>query len=109
MKAGRIVVDGVSVLGPQYIIPFKMYAWLNNKSDKEAGLAINERNISKHRNDVFRLLTLLNPDDKILLEGNVRLAFDGFIKAIKEEPVDDRILGGRTKVEAIELLSQIYG
>ena len=108
MKAGRIVVEGITVLGPQYIIPFKMYAWLNNKLDKEAGLSINDRNITKHKNDVFRLLKLLNPDDRVSVVGKVKMAVEKFLVAIKAEPVDDRVLGGITKDEAINMLQQIY-
>ena len=29
MMSGRRVVDGIGVLGAEYLIPFKMYAWIN--------------------------------------------------------------------------------
>ena len=37
MKTGRRVVDGISILGAENIIPFKMYAWLNNIELKKQG------------------------------------------------------------------------
>ncbi|MBE5890490.1 MAG: hypothetical protein E7282_05910 [Lachnospiraceae bacterium] len=72
MKEGRRVVDDISILGTEYIIPFKMYAWLNNTDLKKRGEKVNSDDIKKHKNDVFRLLPLINPDVKIQTGGNVR-------------------------------------
>ena len=109
MRAGRRVVDGISVLDAPYIIPFKMYAWLNNKTNKANGEYINDRDITKHKKDVFRLLPLLNPDERISVAGNVRMAVSGFLDAMTDEVIDDKLLGGRTKEEAINILRHIYG
>lgn len=108
MKAGRRVVGGISVLDVPYIIPFKMYAWLNNKADKEAGKVVNDDNVSKHKKDVFRLLPLLNPDDRIKVEGSVKTAVDAFFDAMLEEEISDALLYGRKKEEAIGILRAIY-
>lgn len=37
MLKGRRVIDGVSVLGTEYLIPFKMFAWIDLKNKKAAG------------------------------------------------------------------------
>lgn len=109
MKAGRRIVDGVSVLDAPFIIPFKMYAWLNNKANRADGIAINDRDITKHKNDVFRLLPLLNPDDRIRVAGNVRSAVNDFFDAMTDEEVAEELLRGRTKEESLDILRQIYG
>ena len=41
MKSGRRVVGDISILGAEYIIPFKMYAWLNNRDLRSRGEKVN--------------------------------------------------------------------
>ena len=109
MKKGRRVIDGISLLGAEYIIPFKMYAWLNNISLKKQGMKVNTDDIKKHKNDVFRLLPLLNPDEKILTEGNVREIVLSFIENMGKETVADEFLtNGRTKEDSLDIFRKIY-
>ena len=109
MKAGRRIVDHISILDAPYIIPFKMYAWLNNKANKADGIHINDRDITKHKNDVFRMLPLLNPDDRINVVGNVRYAVKEYLDAMAEEDVADILLNGRKKEEVLDILRTVYG
>jgi hypothetical protein len=45
MMSGRKVVDGLGVLGAEYLIPFKMYAWINLMDKKRSGEHVNEKDI----------------------------------------------------------------
>lgn len=109
MKRGRRIIDDVPVLDAEFIIPFKMYAWLNNLELRAKGETVNSDDIKKHKNDVFRLLPLINPDIKIETEGTVREAVNSFFDAIVDEQIDNELLySGRTKEESIELLKMIY-
>lgn len=109
MMRGREVVDGVCVLGAEYLIPFKMYAWLNNRDLKKNGHVVNSDDIKKHKNDVFRLMTLVNTDDRIPVFGNVEKAVSRFCEEIKKEPVDVASQGLTiTKDEAIHELKLMY-
>jgi len=109
MKAGRRVIDDISVLGAEYIIPFKMYAWLNNTELRKQGERVNTDDIKKHKNDVFRLLPLVNPDIKISVSGNVEETIISFLKAMESESIARELLyGGRTKEESLELIRKLY-
>ena len=109
MKTGRMVVDGISVLQAEYIIPFKMFAWLNNTKLREQGESVNTSDIKKHKNDVFRLLSLTNPSIKINVEGNVEKTIISFLKAMETERVAEEFLpNGRTKEEALDIIRQLY-
>ena len=59
MMSGRRVVDGIGVLGAEHLIPFKMYAWINLLERKRAGEHVNEKDLKKHKYDVFRLLQIV--------------------------------------------------
>ena len=72
LKDGAYVVDGLSVLSLEYIIPFKMKAWLDLSERKENGEQIDSRNISKHRNDVLRLAANLDPGKRVNLPEEIK-------------------------------------
>lgn len=109
MLEGRKIVAGVSVLAESYIIPFKMYAWLDLKRRKEAGEHVNERDYKKHKNDVFRLLQIVNTDEKVSVGGLVRESVEKFLEEIAKEQIRVEQLGIMiTKEEAMELLKNIY-
>ena len=109
MKKGRRVVDGVSILGADYIIPFKMYAWLNNLDLRKKGEEVNTKDITKHKNDVFRLLPLTNPEEKVLVQGNVKNTVNSFLTAMESENIAQEFLtNGRTKEETLDLIQQLY-
>lgn len=48
---GRDIIDGISVLRPAWLIPFKAKAWLDLREKRESDSA----DIKKHRNDIIRL------------------------------------------------------
>ena len=109
MLAGRKIVAGVSVLAENYLIPFKMYAWLDLKRRKEVGEHVNERDYKKHKNDVFRLLQIVNPDEKVRISGLVRESVERFLFEVEKEPIRVEQLGLMvTKEEAVEILRKIY-
>ena len=56
---GRTVSQGIPVLGPAMMIPFKAKAYLDLQQRKDAGEKIDQKDINKHRSDVVRLLGLL--------------------------------------------------
>ncbi len=109
MKKGRRILNGISILGAEYIIPFKMYAWLNNIELRNKGERVNTDDIKKHKNDVFRLIPLTNPEIKIQTEGNVRKTVRSFLKEMESEGVAQEFLpNGRSKEETLNLLRQLY-
>ena len=86
-----------------------MYAWLNNIDLKKQGVRVNADDIKKHKNDVFRLLPLINPDVKIQTVGNVRETVLSFIENMGTETVADEFLSNRrTKEESLDVFRKIY-
>ena len=109
MLKGRRVVDGISVLGADYIIPFKMYAWVDLKRRKSKGEHVNERDYKKHKNDVFRLLQIVDPEVNIETEGLVRESIEAFLTEVVSEPVRTEQLGLQISMEdALEILRSKY-
>lgn len=53
---GRNVIEGVSVLKPTWLIPFKAKAWLELNKQAIHGEHVDSRNIKKHRNDILKMV-----------------------------------------------------
>lgn len=56
----RRQIEGCPVLDLESVILFKIRAWLDLKSRKTAGEPVDSRTISKHKNDIFRLLASIS-------------------------------------------------
>lgn len=108
---GRMVVRGLSVLRPEYLIIFKAKAYLDLGTRKENGKNIDSRDIKKHKNDILRISSeflLEHVDD---LAENVYMDIKDFIMRLNEEPFDDNLLKGYglNNRELVERLREVYG
>lgn len=77
--------NGIPVLGEAALIPFKARAWLDLTRARDAGGAVDERNIKKHRNDIARLLQVLSPEAAYLLPDSVGDDMRSFVEAATAE------------------------
>ena len=110
MLEGCRVVSGVSVLDAEHIIPFKMYAWLNLKDRKQRGEHVNERDLKKHKYDVFRLLQIIDRSIIVDTHGLVRENTARFMREILSEKIPFKQLSLPFEMdEALELLNDLYG
>jgi len=103
---GKSVVDGYSVLGIEYILLFKIRAWLDLTQSKEIGEKIDSKDVNKHKNDIFRLLMNILPSTIIQVNEEINEDVELFIHRIAEEKVDLKNLGIR-KYSLTDLLERI--
>ncbi|MDF2612205.1 MAG: hypothetical protein K0R92_3679 [Lachnospiraceae bacterium] len=112
MMSGRKVVNGIGVLGAEHLIPFKMYAWINMVDRKTAGEHVNERDLKKHKYDVFRLLQIVTAGTRVESYGLVKESIQKFIDDISVVDASDiRLLQMRLPFDrdkGVELLRGIY-
>ena len=112
MISGRRVVDGVCVLGAEYLNPFKMYAWTNLLDRKRSGEHVNEKDLRKHKYDVFRLLQIVTAGTKVESEGLVTESIRRYmeeISAVDESEVRLLQMGlPFDRAQGVELLKEIY-
>lgn len=95
LQKGKTIVDGYSVLDIEYILLFKIRAWMDLSERKEAGDQIDSRDINKHKNDIFRLLVNISPSVTISVNDEVNEDVNRFIDKISTETVDLKSLGIR--------------
>lgn len=112
MMSGRKVVDGIGILGAEYLIPFKMYAWINLVDRKASGEHVNEKDLKKHKYDVFRLLQIVSAGTRVESFGLVKESILKFIDDISMLDASEMQLLQMglpfDRDQGIELLRQIY-
>ena len=85
---GRNMSGGITVLDAIHIIPLKMRAWIDLTRQKNEGLHVNERDIRKHRQDVFRMFPLVNADARIGVSPLIYDDIQHFISEMKSSEFD---------------------
>lgn len=108
---GKTIVDGYSVLSIEYILLFKMKAWLDLLERKEYGENIDSRDINKHKNDIFRLVINISPSSKVYVSDEIQKDITTFLERITEERIDLKNLGirGVSLEDILNRLKKIYG
>ena len=89
-----------------------MYAWINLLERKRAGEHVNEKDLKKHKYDVFRLLQIVTAGTKVESEGLVTESIHRYIaeiSALDESEVRLLQMGMPfDRVRGVELLKEIY-
>ena len=98
-------VDGLPTVGPELLILLKAKAFLDLRSRKEQGQNIDEKKIKKHKNDVFRLSTLIDASSGFEIPNSVYSDFQQFLSVMSSEEIDLKAL--KIKIDKATLLSNL--
>ncbi len=93
IQSGRTEQDGLPVVGVEHLIPLKVHAWLDLTRRRASGESVDSKSVKKHKNDVFRLYQIIDPDAVPVTPDRVRNHLRDFIDAIAAEGVDLVALG----------------
>ena len=93
LHSGKRIINGISVVGPEQLIPLKARAWLDLTRRKKEGEAIDAKAIAKHKNDLFRLYRVLDPAFNADIPPSIRDDMEAFLNAMEIEPVDLKNIG----------------
>lgn len=111
LQQGHRTVDGVCVLDESLLIPFKALAFLDMSARRQAGDKVDAKDISKQRNDVFRLLQLFPADRRVELSEPVKADLARFVEAVAAEGgLEPKALGLKgTAEDQLNRLCEAYG
>ena len=101
--------DELNRANTETLICLKAKAFLNLTEAKENKVKVDEKNIKKHKNDVFRMVVTLAADQKFELPQTLKSDLQNFVDVIKNELPDKAIFKELGAVEANpkELLEQL--
>ena len=111
LQHSRIVIDGISLLSEDLLIPFKAKAFLDLTQRKADGDKVDNKDIKKHRNDVFRLAQLLPAGHHVEIAETIANDLRSFLDNIREDgALDPKAFNVQlTRAEGILLLENVYG
>jgi len=107
----KIDIDGIPTVPPEIIVPLKARAWLDLTERRDAGEKVDGNDIKKHKNDVFRLFQVIEPDKRVALPEVIKDDMQRFMEAVTADPpptLKPFGLGGTKFEEIVELLQSIY-
>ena len=109
-RAGRTAIEGLPVVRPEHMIPLKAKAWLDVTARAAVGQRIDRKDIRKHRNDVFRLYAIVDPEYQPQPAASLRSDMTLFIERMRTEDVDLKAagLGGASLETVLDALSRLY-
>jgi hypothetical protein len=110
IRAGRQEIDGIPMVGAAQLIALKARAWLDLTERAERGEQIDSKTIKKHKNDVFRLFQILDPDIDPAAPDVIKNDIREFMSRMSTEGIDLRSLGIRTgtRDDIVAEIAKVY-
>ena len=104
------LVNDLSVASTEALIALKVSAFLDMLQRKESGLSVDSNDITKHKNDILKLVATLTESSEVDCNEKIKTDIDGFITLIKTEKLDLPSMFKKMGIEFIEvekLLAQL--
>ncbi len=112
IQTSKIEINGIPTVPPEIIVPLKARAWLDLTKRRDAGERVDGNDIRKHKNDVFRLFQVIEPDKRVVLPDAIKGDMQHFLKAMIATPpatLKPFGLGNTQLADIVELMQNIYG
>jgi hypothetical protein len=104
--------NGLSYIGAEGLIPLKARAYIDLLARKEKGDLVDSSDIKKHKNDIFRLYTILSPQARFVIGDTIaRDLTDAFSILLTDKTIDLKSLHiqGTTIAKVLHELKLMYG
>lgn len=110
LLSGKVVVNKLSVLRPEYLLLFKAKAFLDLSERKSRGDHVDSRDIKKHKNDILRIAMEFVLEKIEDLPENVYIDMENFIEQLNDEPFEKNLLKeyGLSNTDVLVRLRQLY-
>ena len=99
-----IVQTGVRLANTESLIVLKAKAFIDLSERKASGEAIDKKDVNKHKNDVFRLASILPPAEQFTLPTNLQNDMNVFCKMVSQSLPDKaffKTIGSKAKPEDV--------
>ncbi len=108
--SGRQEVAGLPIVGPEHLIPLKGKAWLDLSRRKANGEQVDGKDIKKHKNDVFRLAAVIDPEFSAEMPPRVTADLAAFFSRMEVEDIAPKELGlpAQTRDSVLAEMRRIY-
>ena len=84
-----IIENGIRIANIESLIVLKAKAFIDLSNRKANGEILDEKNILKHKNDVFRLATMLTESDSFMLPEDIQNEINEFCQNVSQSLPDN--------------------
>lgn len=111
LQSGKRIVSSVPIVGPEHLIPLKAKAWLDLSQRAADGIKVDSKDLKKHKNDVFRLFVIVDPDFSAEIPPAIKSDLSEFIDRMTTETIALKNLGlGNQTLDGVLMdLRTMYG
>lgn len=108
--SGSKIMEGISIIGEDRLIPLKSVAWMNLREDIAKGVEVRKADVDKHLNDVFRLSQLLDAEVPVNCPQQIKDDLGKFLTLASENAPDLARIGisGLTVEEVLDRIRTVY-
>ena len=109
------IVDDIRILKPEALIVLKAVAFLENLRRKEKGDDVAQRDIDKHKKDVYRLAYVFDGSERFEVNDNIKEQLRAFVSEVEKGPIDGKKMFRGQGIPAMgmpdftELLRNLFG
>ncbi len=111
IRTGIVKVVGVAILDEVHLIPLKAKAWVDLSEKKAINPdAVDGKDIKKHKNDIYRLSTLLTAETQLSVPTEIYNDMQIFISSINDDATNLKQLGigELSRTDIIQRLQAAY-
>ena len=84
------IVGDIRILKPEALIVLKAVAYNENLRRKEAGANVDQRDIDKHKKDVYRLAYVFDGSERFEVNETIKAQMRTFISEVEKSPIDGK-------------------
>lgn len=109
------IVGEIRILKPEALIVLKAVAYLENLRRKEKGGDVDQKDIDKHKKDIYRLAYVFDGSERFEVNDTIKERLRAFVGEVEKSPVDGKnMMRGQGlavmgMAEFKELLTVLFG
>ena len=84
------IVGDIRILKPEALIVLKAVAYLENLRRKLEGAKVDQRDIDKHKKDVYRVAYVFDGSERFEVNDTIKAQMKAFISEVEKSPIDGK-------------------
>ena len=109
------IVGDIRILKPEALIVLKAVAYLENLRLKEQGASVDQKDIDKHKKDIYRLAYVFDGSERFDVNDTIKDRMRAFVSEVEKSPINGKnIMRGQGiptmgMAEFSELIKNLFG
>ena len=109
------IVGDIRILKPEALIVLKAVAFLENLRLKEQGEPVDQKDIDKHKKDIYRLSYVFDGSERFEVNDTIKERLRAFVSEVDKSPIDGKNMMRGQGIPAmgmatfVELLRNLFG